>query len=112
MTRSPRSPVSLLVALAPLVVLACNAHDAPRTPEETCIAACADRASRCSENECRRGCNMSLDRIIEREQDTVIACVAKATGDCGDALWAKCGARVGVHTDGGPPAPPPPPDDD
>ena len=100
------------VSLAALLVAACNAHDTPRTPEETCVAACSERAPRCSNDECRRGCNMSLDRIIEREHGNVVACVAKDKGACDDLLWAKCGTLIGVHADGGPPAPPLPPKDD
>lgn len=104
-----------LLSFVAMCITACNAHDTPRTPEETCVAACSERAPRCSTDECRRGCNMSLDRIIEREHGTVVACVAKdvgAGGACDDLLWAKCGTLVGVHADGGPPAPPLPPKDD
>jgi hypothetical protein len=100
-----------VISFVAIVVGACNAHDAPRTPEETCVAACSERATRCSDDECKRGCNMSLDRIIEREYGNVVACVAKATGACDDPLWAKCATLIGVHADGGPPGPPPPPDD-
>jgi hypothetical protein len=101
-----------VIALSVLSAIACNAHDAPRTPEETCIAACTDRAPRCSDGDCRRGCSLTLDRLIEREQEGVIACVAKATVACDDPLWAKCGTRIGAHADGGPAAPPPSPEDD
>lgn len=97
-----------VLVIASFALLGCPAKDAPRTPEETCAAACATKAPRCSEGECARGCSFSLDRIIEREDGVVLACVAKQPA-CDDAAWAKCGARVGPHVDGGPPGPPPPP---
>lgn len=56
-------------------------------PESTCIDACEKRAEGCSEWECRRGCRLSLDRLVEREGDNVIACAA--TG-----LVATCGEPV------------------
>jgi hypothetical protein len=50
---------------------------------------------------------MILDRIVEREGEAVIACVAKGPRVCTDVVWADCASRVGVHADGGPPAPTP-----
>ena len=97
-------------ALLLLFLAACNSNTAPRTPEETCVASCGAR-TKCSDDECARGCNLSLDRLIEREGDAVVACVASA-GACADTAWAKCATRVGVHADGGPPAPPPAPPED
>jgi hypothetical protein len=46
-----------------------------------------------------------LDRLIEREGDKVVACLANATPRCDERTWAACAARVGPHVDGGPPAP-------
>jgi hypothetical protein len=55
---------------------------------------------------------MILDRIIERESDHVIACVASRARRCTDVVWADCASHIGVHADGGPPGPPPPPDEE
>ena len=110
-------PVRFTLSLVCLVSLslgavACKANDPPRTPEETCVAACGERVTKCDENGCRRGCAFSLDRLVERETGTVIACVASSkSGACDDRTWAECGVRVGTHVDGGPPPPPPAPED-
>jgi hypothetical protein len=100
-----------IAGLAVLVVGvgACLAKAPPSTVEETCGKACQSRA-RCSETECTRGCNLTIDRIAEREEDRVIDCVARA-GSCVDATWAHCATWLGPHADGGPPAPPPPGDE-
>ncbi len=92
--------VSLLVVSA-----ACNSTSPPSGPEATCAQACEARASGCQRDQCRRGCNLILDRLAEGEGDRVIACVAKAA-HCNDRGWAYCAARVGPHADGGPPPPP------
>jgi hypothetical protein len=106
-----RSSIPLGLALA-FPLLGCKAHDAPRTPEETCVLACGERVSKCDESGCRRGCNFSLDRLIERETSSILACVASTkNGGCDDRTWAECDARVGAHADGGPPPPPPAPED-
>jgi len=77
-----------------------------------CQASCEKKADRhCSSAECYRGCELILDRIIERESDNVIACVARHPRRCSDVVWADCASRVGVHADGGPPGPPPPKED-
>jgi len=82
-------------------------------PVDRCVASCAKRASReCSEDECRRGCEFILDRLLEKEGDNVIACVLRAPRRCTDVVWADCAAKVGVHADGGPPPPPGPADED
>jgi hypothetical protein len=81
----------------------------PNRPVDTCTKSCAERAPRqCSEDECYRGCQFILDRLAEKEGDTVISCVASRDQRCADSVWADCAVRVGVHRDGGPPAPPPP----
>ncbi|MGH7439588.1 MAG: hypothetical protein ACRENE_28190 [Polyangiaceae bacterium] len=59
---------------------------------------------------CARGCNLVIDRLVEREGDGVVTCVARTQGDCGDRTWARCAAHVGPHVDGGPPPPSPPPE--
>lgn len=51
---------------------------------------------------------MILDRLVEREGENVIGCVASSPRRCTDVVWADCASRVGVHADGGPPGPPPP----
>jgi hypothetical protein len=95
-----------LVALALVTFAGCKPSESAK-PVGACIDACEGRASkRCSAHECSRGCTFVLDRLVEHEQEHVIACVAGATGACDDALWASCAVRVGEHADGGPPAPP------
>jgi hypothetical protein len=92
---------------------ACNAMEPSNKPVDTCVRACKTRAARsCTEGECMRGCEFILDRLVEKEGDNVIACVARTPRRCTDVVWADCAARIGVHADGGPPAPPPPRDDD
>lgn len=79
-------------------------------PEARCADACIVQAKdRCTEAECERGCLFVLDRLVEKEQRTVLACISSAKGACDDHAWADCAVRVGPHADGGPPAPPPPP---
>ncbi len=102
-----RAALAAVVALA----LACNAQSSPRGPEETCAKACATRARACTSGECARGCNLVLDRLVEREGEAVIACLAAAPAPCDDRAFGRCAARIGPHADGGPPAPAPPPDD-
>ena len=112
-----RLSAPLSACFAALTALAaCKAADAPRTPEEICGSTCAERATRCSAADCARGCNLSLDRLIEGEGDKVIECVAKSTSQvpdraCDDAAWAHCAVMIGPHLDGGPPSPPPAPPD-
>jgi hypothetical protein len=84
---------------------ACFVHDPPHGVEETCAVACEANASRCTVEECRRGCNMVIDRLVEGEMGAVLACIASSSAKCGDVAWARCGARIGPHSDGGPPAP-------
>ena len=80
---------------------------------EGCAGQCKARLSRnCSESECYRGCEFILDRILEKESDNVIACVARTPRRCTDVVWAECAARIGVHADGGPPVAPPLPDEE
>ena len=90
----------------------CKAVEPTNKPIETCKRSCNSRASRqCSDNDCERGCEMILDRIIEREADHVINCVGRQSRKCGDVVWAECAAMIGPHADGGPPPPSPPPED-
>jgi hypothetical protein len=82
----------------------------PTGPEAACLKECAERAPNCGRSQCARGCNLIVDRLAEHEGAAVVTCVARVGGPCDDRAWAHCGARVGVHADGGPPAPPPPGD--
>jgi hypothetical protein len=101
----------VLVALL-FVLVGCKTSEPSGQPVETCTRSCEARASRqCSSDECVRGCEFILDRIVEREADKVISCVAKAPRRCADVVWAECAASIGPHLDGGPPAPTPPPED-
>jgi hypothetical protein len=96
------------VTLAPL--LGCGrALEPANKPIDGCVRSCSAKASRqCSEAECRRGCEFILDRIVEKESENVLACIAHTSRRCTDVVWADCATRIGVHADGGPPAPPPP----
>jgi len=82
-------------------------------PVDGCVKNCTARASqRCSLPECERGCEFILDRILEKESDNVIACVARTPRRCSDVVWADCATKIGVHADGGPPEAPPLPEEE
>jgi hypothetical protein len=105
-----------LSAVAIAVVLAGGCRPAssakPTDVVDACTEACeAQAAKHCSEHDCERGCMFVLDRLVEHEQKSVLACVSSASGACDDALWARCAVYLGSHADGGPPPPPPPPED-
>jgi len=89
-----------------VAVLACQVPSSPPRPDDLCIQACTRTIARCDLVGCTRGCQLSLDRLVEREGDHVLACVRASSASCDDALWASCAARIGPHADGGPPAPP------
>lgn len=93
-------------ALLLIFLASCQAESPPRGPEGICAKVCSTRAGHCTAQECARGCNLVLDRLVEREGGHVLACVAKAQRSCDDPVWAKCAALIGPHADGGPPAPP------
>jgi hypothetical protein len=99
-------------AFVAVALFGCRALDPPNQPETVCVQACRDRAGyACTEGECRAGCSMMLDRLLEHEGERVIACVASAKKrKCDQFLWAECAAKIGPHTDGGPPIPPPLPE--
>ena len=85
---------------------ACHSMAPANGPETTCRTSCHAHAARtCDARECSRGCELILDRVVEREGDAVIACVARSTRGCSDTVWAECAAHVGSLADGGPPAP-------
>lgn len=103
----------LVLVGAALLVMACRAMEPSNKPIDACMKSCTTRASReCSEAECARGCEFILDRLVEREMNNVIACVARTPRRCTDVVWADCAVHIGVHADGGPPAPPPPAEDE
>ena len=103
--------LALLVVTA-VTVIACRASSPTPGPEARCADACKAHASKCSEDECARGCRFLLDRLVEREGASILACVARVSSSssaraCDDLAFAECAASVGIHADGGPPAPPP-----
>lgn len=102
--------LAVAAAALSLAGVACQAEAPPRGLEATCAKACEVHPGRCSVHQCRRGCNLVLDRLAENEGDRVLACVADNRTACDDAAWAHCAARIGPHADGGPPPPAPPPD--
>ena len=105
--------LSALLATAGLLLSCRAAFEPSNKPVDACVASCNKRASRqCSEGECNRGCEFILDRLVEKETNNVIACVAKNQRRCTDVVWADCAVRIGVHADGGPPAPGPPAEED
>jgi hypothetical protein len=94
-------------------VFSCRALEPANRPLDRCRASCEAKAKRqCTAAQCERGCEMILDRILEREGENVIACVAKGPRICTDVVWADCASHIGVHADGGPPGPAPATDDD
>ena len=104
----------LSIALAVVIPsTACRVFEPSNKPLDACRRSCESKAKRqCTDAQCERGCEMILDRIIEREGANVIACVAASPRRCTDVVWADCAARVGPHADGGPPGPPPPVEED
>lgn len=103
----------MLAWVALVALSACRAVEPRNRPLEHCRHACETNAKNvCTPHECERGCEFSLDRLVERETEPLIACVAKSTRRCGDVVWASCAVLIGPHADGGPPAPPPPSDDE
>ncbi len=95
--------MTALTALAP----ACNATDPTPGAEARCTARCLDEASRCAPTSCERGCRFVLDRLVEHEGATVLACVARSTREqcASDSTWARCAVELGPYVDGGPPPP-------
>lgn len=109
MTMKGRAVALVMFALLGGFVVACAEMHSPPRPDDSCAATCKQRVPRCEATECSRGCTLALDRLIEREGESVLACVARSTAACDDWLWADCAARVGPHADGGPPPPVPGP---
>jgi hypothetical protein len=112
------SPLRALLAAASLTTLsACFQHGTPavatRGPEANCAEACERYASGCSKAMCARGCRVAMDRLVEREQRSVISCVARASKTtCDEMTFAECAARSGPYVNGGPQPPKPPSDDE
>jgi hypothetical protein len=100
-----RRIVAVIVALAGAVV-ALGCPESNDRPDVACADECkVQLTASCSPHECERGCAFVLDRLVEHEQGTVLACM-KGKKVCDDATWAECAARVGPHVDGGPGVPP------
>ncbi|HVJ94847.1 MAG TPA: hypothetical protein VM580_33920 [Labilithrix sp.] len=100
----------ILVALS---AASCRVLAPENKPLEACRRSCERRAKEvCTPAQCERGCELILDRLIEREGENVVGCVAAGPRRCTDVVWADCASRVGAHADGGPPGPPPPPEED
>jgi hypothetical protein len=88
---------------------ACRVLEPSNKPIDGCRRYCEAKAKhQCSDDECARGCELILDRILEREGQQVVDCVASTPRRCTDVVWADCAARIGPHLDGGPPGPAPP----
>ena len=104
----------LLLAVALIVTSACRAPWPADGPQANCVQACARmQIPSCNEVACTRGCNLVSDRVVERQDAPVLACVqllANKHARCDERVWATCAPRVGPYLDGGPPAPIPPPD--
>jgi hypothetical protein len=105
------SAIGIVVSVSAFA--SCRVYEPANRPLDRCRHSCEKRAARqCSEAACERGCEMILDRLVEREGENVIGCVAASPRRCTDVVWADCAAHVGAHADGGPPGPPPPPDEE
>ncbi|HEY2518291.1 MAG TPA: hypothetical protein VGI39_45795 [Polyangiaceae bacterium] len=103
----------LLFALALSAPLAaCNAISPVPGPEVRCTEACKARVRGCEDWQCARGCRFMLDRLVEHEEPTVLACVARAKNRCDDQTFADCASRAGPLVDGGPAPPKPPSEED
>jgi hypothetical protein len=102
--------LSFVVVVVVVPISGCKASFPSSSVEDNCRVACAAKAPGCTADECARGCNFIIDRIIEHEGDSVLACMGKVHPPCNDTRWATCATNVGAHADGGPPAPPPPKD--
>jgi hypothetical protein len=101
------------VALAPAITGCGRVLEPSNRPIDRCVSTCRARAiAQCSDDECARGCEFILDRLLEKEGDNVLACVVRQARRCTDIVWADCATKVGVHADGGPPEPPPPTDEE
>jgi len=97
--------LAMLLLPVGLALFGCPAAARPPNPIEQCTALCQSEAGKaCSEPECARGCELVLDRIVERETKGIVACVGKSRRRCSDTAWAECASLVGPHADGGPPA--------
>ncbi|MGO8999244.1 MAG: hypothetical protein ACLQVI_38455 [Polyangiaceae bacterium] len=105
----------LLVAPFALATLLACAPEAPTPgPEARCADTCVAKAHACTAAQCARGCRIVLDRLVEHEGASVLACVARAKAPhaCDDMTFADCAARSGPYANGGPAPPRPPSDDD
>ena len=110
--RAALSLAFMALALMAIPLAACRSAESAR-PVGSCTEACNAKASaHCSEDACQRGCTFVLDRLVEHEGTSVVACVANGSKSvpCDDALWAYCAVKIGIHADGGPPPPPMPED--
>ncbi len=97
---------SIAFFIATLGVLAGCPQEPRERADVVCADACKARVKNCTEHECERGCAFVLDRLVEHQQDPVLACIGAASA-CGDQEWANCAVRIGVHADGGPGVPEP-----
>jgi len=105
--------VILSTACFVLMNVACRALEPNSKPIDACLKSCGKKLTKqCNEQQCERGCEFILDRLVEREGENVIACVASTPRKCTDVVWADCAAKIGPHADGGPPGPPPPVEDE
>jgi hypothetical protein len=101
------------VALFLVAALASCVAQAPTPgPEARCADACVAKAHACTTAACARGCRLVLDKLVEREGEHVLACVARAKGTCDEMTFADCAAQAGPYAGGGPAPPRPPSDDD
>lgn len=82
-------------------LVGCRETAAPPGPELACVEACKREMGHCDHMRCGRGCNLVLDRLVERERPQVFTCVSRAKS-CDDSAWAECATHVGNYVDGGP----------
>lgn len=67
----------------------CRVFEPSNKPIDGCRRSCEAKAKRqCTDAQCERGCELILDRLVEREGENVIACVASSPRRCTDVVWA------------------------
>lgn len=100
------SAALLVLAVSFVGAAGCRSLTPPNGPAQVCRARCEQHTKNvCTASECVRGCELSMDRVVENEVHNVIACVSKSTRGCTDTVWAECNALIGPNADGGPPPP-------
>jgi hypothetical protein len=107
LTRLRSSSALASALLLGVLLAACSPTNPTPGAEARCTSRCLDTAKSCAPSSCERGCRFVLDRLVEHEGASILACVARSTTEqcANDATWARCAVEVGPYVDGGPPPP-------